>query len=91
MELKSKTTRRDFLRQLSVLTASTAIAGLSIESLSAKNPKPRKIGTNEKVNIACIGIGNRGAEVIKALYSTGLCNVVALCDTDMGAPHTVEL
>ena len=46
------------------------------------------ISPNEKVNLACCGIGCRGAEVIRALYATGLCNIVALCDTDMGAPHT---
>ncbi|MEO5716871.1 MAG: Gfo/Idh/MocA family oxidoreductase [Luteolibacter sp.] len=42
----------------------------------------------EKVNLACIGIGNRGAEGINAHVATGLANIVALCDTDMGAPHT---
>lgn len=41
-----------------------------------------------KVNLACCGLGNRGAEGIKAHYATGLANIVALCDTDMGAPHT---
>ncbi len=42
----------------------------------------------EKVNLACCGIGNRGAEGIKAHVDTGLANIVAFCDTDMGAPHT---
>lgn len=88
MENKTKTSRRDFLRQLSVLAATTAVAGLSLETLSARSPKPRKVALNEKVNLACVGIGNRGAEVIKELYKTGHCNIVALCDTDMGAPHT---
>ena len=41
-----------------------------------------------KVNLACCGIGNRGAEGLMALHKTGLANIVALCDTDMGAPHT---
>lgn len=41
-----------------------------------------------KINLACCGIGNRGAEGIKAHYATGLVNIVALCDTDMGAPQT---
>src|ERR1035437_1952127 len=41
-----------------------------------------------KVNVACCGIGNRGAEDVNALYATGLANFVAFCDTDMGAPHT---
>jgi len=90
MELKSSSSRREFLRQLSVITATTALSGLSLESLSAKNPKPRKIGSNEKVNLACIGIGNRGGEIIRELYKTGHCNIVALCDTDMGAPHTLD-
>ncbi len=48
----------------------------------------RNVPASEKVNLACCGIGNRGGEIIKALYATGLCNIVALCDTDMGAPHT---
>ena len=91
MNLKTKSSRRDFLRQLSVLTATTALSGLSIESLSAKNPRPRKIGSLEKVNLACIGIGNRGGEIIRELYKTGQCNIVALCDTDMGAPHTLDI
>ncbi|HLP75402.1 MAG TPA: Gfo/Idh/MocA family oxidoreductase, partial [Candidatus Paceibacterota bacterium] len=50
-----------------------------------------KVSANEKVNLACCGIGNRGADVIKALFATGHANVVALCDTDMGAPHTQQI
>lgn len=49
---------------------------------------PGKVAAGEKVNLACCGIGNRAAEVILALHATGLANIVALCDTDMGAPHT---
>jgi predicted dehydrogenase len=48
-------------------------------------------GTTGKVNVACCGIGNRGADDVKALHATGLANIVALCDTDMGAPHTLEV
>ncbi len=44
-----------------------------------------------KVNLACVGIGNRGAQIIKDLHATGLANIVALCDVDMGAPHTAEI
>lgn len=46
---------------------------------------------NGKVNLACVGIGNRGAQVIKELHATGLANIVALCDVDMGAPHTADI
>jgi Oxidoreductase family, NAD-binding Rossmann fold/Oxidoreductase family, C-terminal alpha/beta domain len=48
-------------------------------------------GRGEKVRLACIGIGNRAKDVIKSLDGTGLAHVVALCDTDMGAPHTREI
>ncbi len=48
-------------------------------------------GSTGKVNLACIGIGNRGAEIIGKLHATGLANIVALCDTDMGAPHTQKI
>ena len=43
---------------------------------------------NERVNLAAVGIGNRAAEILGELYKTGLCNIVALCDVDMGAKHT---
>ena len=43
---------------------------------------------SSKVNLACCGIGFRGADVVQALHATGLANIVAVCDTDTGAPHT---
>ena len=48
-------------------------------------------GANDKVNLACCGIGNRGAEDFKCFVDTGLVNFVAFCDTDMGAPHTLKV
>ncbi|HLO98904.1 MAG TPA: Gfo/Idh/MocA family oxidoreductase, partial [Fimbriimonas sp.] len=50
----------------------------------------RPVSPNEKVNLACVGIGNRGLDVVKALNDTGLVNIVALCDTQMGARHTLD-
>jgi predicted dehydrogenase len=91
MDNNTNNARRNFLRQLSVITAASAFTGFSLEELSAQNPKPRKVGVAEKVNLACIGIGNRGGEIIKDLFKTGHCNIVALCDTDMGAAHTLDI
>jgi len=91
MALNDKSSRRHFLKQLSILTATAAFSPSLINELSAKNPIPRKVGSNEKVNLACIGVGNRAAEIIKAFYKSGHCNIVALCDTDMGAAHTLEI
>ncbi|PZP50478.1 MAG: oxidoreductase [Pseudopedobacter saltans] len=53
--------------------------------------KAGMISPNEKVNLACVGIGNRGGEIIAEFAKTGLANIVALCDVDMGAPHTQKI
>lgn len=73
---KTENSRRRFLKQ--TISASAALTVPSI----------LKAWQQDKVNIAYIGIGNRGWEVIQGLQKTGLTNVVALCDVDMGAPHT---
>ena len=81
------TSRRNFLK-----TATFASAGLALGSTHLNASSYRQIiGANEKVNLACVGIGFQGGEIIKAFAKTGLANVVALCDIDMGAKHTQEI
>ncbi|WP_240646540.1 Gfo/Idh/MocA family oxidoreductase [Chitinophaga rhizosphaerae] len=80
--------RRKFLQQAMMASAALATPGILMARGGAR---PRRIGANEKVNLACIGIGNRGGEIIRELHKTGLANIVALCDVDMGAPHTLEV
>lgn len=82
--------RRIFLKNSSLFAGGLMLGKLGLTSCSSKN-KPRKIPATEKVNMACIGIGNRGGDIIKDLYNTGYCNIVALCDTEMGAKHTLEI
>ncbi len=79
--------RRSFLKGA---LATGAVSMMTPRSLFAADGSPAAAGTG-KVNLACIGIGNRGAEDVAALYATGLANIVALCDTDMGAPHTQKV
>ena len=43
-----------------------------------------------KLNVAFIGIGNRGNDVLKTFAGTGLVNVVAFCDVDLLGAHTAE-
>jgi len=81
--------RRDFLKKSG--GAFTVISGLSIIPSFLLGKKWGHIPPSEKINLACIGIGNRGADIIKKLHGTGLVNIVALCDTDMGAPHTLPV
>lgn len=82
--------RRDFLKNGSLLAGGLLLSRFDLLAADSK-VKPRKIAATEKVNLACIGIGNRAGDIIKELFKTGHCNIVALCDTDMGAPHTLEI
>ncbi len=71
--------RRSFIK--SVVAASTVYSLM-----------PEKvIGANEKVNLACIGIGAQGGNIAGWNHDTGLANVVALCDVNMGSNHTSKL
>ncbi len=83
--------RRSFLRQMSMMTAAAAVPSSVWASLGEAKSRARIVGANEKVNLACVGIGFRGGDIINDFYKTGLCNIVALCDIDMGAPHTQKI
>ncbi len=84
-----KTNRRNFLK--TGATAAMGISGLTLISPNVLGKSMGYVAPSDKVNLACIGIGNRGAEIIKALDKTGLCNIVALCDVDMGGKQTLEV
>ena len=81
------TTRREFIIRSGLTSAGLLLAGVGL----CPKSYARIAGANEKVNLAVIGIGNRGAEVAASLAATKLCNIVALCDVDMGAPHTQKI
>ena len=83
------TTRRDFLKTLSLASAGVALGGGSVLNgmpLGAGRASGKVKG--EKVKIAYIGIGNRGEQIIQDFARTNMVEVVALCDVDMGAAHT---
>ena len=83
--------RRSFLRTSATGVAAAAVAPSILSSCtSSRQVKPR-VPKGDKVNIAFIGIGNRGNEDIKCFLKTNLCNPVALCDVDMGADATREV
>jgi len=73
--------RRQFLKGV---TAAGVVSLFTSPRVFAQAGKP------DKVRLACIGIGNRGGEITNSLNATGLANIVAVCDTDMGAPHTQD-
>ena len=80
------TTRRDFLKNAALASVGLAFSGFTNKTNAASYS--RIVGSNQKVNLAYIGIGNRGWEIMNDFDKTGLANVVALCDVDLGAKHT---
>jgi hypothetical protein len=81
------TTRRGFLKTATLASAGFAVSGARLNASGYR----QIIGANERVNLACVGIGFQGSEIIKRFADSGLANIVALCDIDMGARHTQEI
>jgi len=77
MKHSFETSRRSFLKSTAALSALSAFPFICVRAQGAAAP-------SEKVNLACCGIGNQGGNDVNALYKTGLCNIVALCDTEIG-------
>lgn len=69
--MSSKTTRRRFLRQ-SLATGAGFWMG-------ARTAPARPASRREKLNIACVGVGGRGAHNVQAMMGE---NIVALCEVD---------
>lgn len=74
---------------LSISRRNMTLATLAGSTLSLIPGKV--LGANSKINVACIGIGGRGNGVVKSMHQTGLMNVVALCDVDMGGTGTSQI
>jgi predicted dehydrogenase len=81
-----ETNRRDFVKK-----SALALGALSVIPSNVVFSKNNSRKPSEKVNLACVGIGNRGKQVMQAMINTSLINVVALCDVDMGGKHTLEM
>jgi predicted dehydrogenase len=81
--------RRSFLKGVLAAGAFSMVAPRLM--FAAAGTPGGKATPGEKVNLACCGIGNRGADDVNSLYATGLANIVALCDVDMGGPQTLGI
>jgi len=87
----NEASRRSFLKSAAVLSAAVSLPTLITHKATGANPIPKPVAASDKVNLACCGIGNQGGSDVNSFFRTGLCNIVALCDVDMGAPHTQEI
>jgi len=77
--------RRAFMQHVD---AAGAVSPLAPSGVFSSSPQA---SPNERVNLACCGIGHRGADDVRSLHDTGLATIVAICDTGTGASHTQEL
>ena len=68
----SQVTRRNFLKSSSLLVGASVLTAPSF--LRGQN-------LNEKINVACIGVGGKGDSDTNSAYDMG-GNIVALCDVD---------
>src|SRR5690554_7454745 len=75
-ENQKKTTRRSFITKTGTLAAGIT---LGASSVSAKSYS-RILGSNEKIRIAFIGVGNRGSQVLHEFMNEPDCEIAALCD-----------
>ncbi|MDO5496817.1 MAG: Gfo/Idh/MocA family oxidoreductase [Alistipes sp.] len=80
-------TRKEFLTTMALAGASLAMGNIA----NARDVVANRNRRGEKVKIAYIGIGNRGEQIINDFARTGMVEVTALCDVDMGAPHTQKV
>lgn len=72
--------RRDFIRRLSVLAGSAALVGSLPWISSLKAEEPHAGSDNNKINVAVLGTGSRGRYLQLFLQSNPKFNLVALCD-----------
>ncbi len=98
MKTNEKNQRRNFLKKslvtlsgITLMSNNSIFAGNKTWNEETQSYKRSSFVPSEKVNLAGIGIGHRGGQIIKELHKTGLANIVALCDVDMGASHTSEI
>ncbi|MDR1981251.1 MAG: Gfo/Idh/MocA family oxidoreductase [Tannerellaceae bacterium] len=91
MKSSDDISRRLFLKQALALSATTAVPAFWTPVKGRTMPASPFVSANDRINLALIGIGNRGADIALDLFNTGLCNIVALCDVDMGAAHTQKI
>lgn len=86
-ESSHNTSRRSFIKKSAIFGGLTILPSHMVfgQNASAGN------GPNAKVNVAAIGIGNKGAGNIQMAAGSGHCNIVALCDVDLKGKHTQKV
>lgn len=96
-ELRANIQRREFLKKsalafgsISILPSHVLFARPELRNKAGEIIRRATVAPSDKVNMAFCGIGHRGGSIMGDFLSTGMVNPIALCDVDMGAPHTLK-
>ncbi len=74
--MANNNSRRNFLKQSAITTAGIAIGANSVNATIS----PLSSGSNSKIRMGFIGIGNRGSQLLNMFMQNSDCEVAALCD-----------
>ena len=91
---RAPVSRRQFIS--SAVSAGAALAVFPRSSSArtmfgqAAAATPHFVPAGRPLRLACIGIGNRGKDMVKTFAATGLVSFAAFCDIDLDGPHTKE-
>ena len=88
--LNTMINRRTFIKAVGASAATLAVTPGKVLASSAESRRNIK-GSSDKVNVAFIGIGQKGEDEANFASQTGLINVLALCDVNMGHPWTQKV
>lgn len=72
----NKTSRRAFITQTGMISAGLT---LGVTPMKA-NSYNRILGSNDKIRVGFIGVGNRGSQLLEIFMDQPDCEVAALCD-----------
>jgi predicted dehydrogenase len=82
----SRLTRRRFLSSSLSAGAAWSLLPARLSGQASARPAP----PDRPLRLAVIGIGNRGADMIKTFAATGRVTFTAFCDVDLEGAHTAE-
>src|SRR5207245_1026821 len=82
----SKITRRQFLEDSMFAAAAAAAAASSAASVCAAEKKAeKKVGANERLHVATIGVNGQGGNHVSELMANKDVEMIAICDVDPAA------
>ncbi len=76
----SRPNRRGFLKATTLAGTGILASECGFWSGSVQADEPRRLGPNERLNVAVVGVGGRGGSNLGSVAATE--NIVALCDVD---------